>query len=342
MLRQRFYIIGFALTILFAITACAHKEPISDLSQGQEGKIFFSSANSPTFKNILVGGGPSEPATIFGALNMPKKASGKVPAAVILHGSAGVKDYHFQAAHDLNDIGIATFVIDSQKPRGIWGSKDAVKNLAYSMRVADAYAALKMLSTHPGIDKERVAIIGFSRGGDVAVFASSEKIRRSLSSRGLRFAATVVYCPTFLAQFKNIEFTGAPILMLFGEKDNIGPVQINTDYAQRINSSGTDVKVVVYKGAHHAFYNPNVSGRVITIETVADYSKCQHKYSLLQDDGTWYIPYLKKTVDKLTNLLEFLDDCKIDGQGTIGDPTEVRTESIKECHAFLKRAFNLP
>ena len=342
MSRQRVYVIGFALLILFATTTYAQDEPVTDLSQGQDGKIFFFSTNNPTFKNILVGGSPSEQVTIFGTLSMPKNTSGKVPAVVILPGVTGVKDHYFEVAYALNDIGFAAFVVDSHKPRGIQGAYDAFRNLSQSMRVADAYAALKLLSTHPGICKDRIALMGWGRGGSVALFVSSEKIRRSLSRGDLMFAATIVYYPCCLRQVGNIDFTGAPILMLLGEKDNVTLASICMDYAQRAKSSGTDVKVVVYEGAYCAFDFSTLSGQVIPYPSLSDYSKCKHKYLQLQDGGTWFSPYTKKRADKLADFGDFTADCRVEGGGFIGGPSEARPESIKEYHAFLKRVFNLP
>jgi dienelactone hydrolase len=310
MLCQRFYIIGFSLLILLVTTTYAQEKPLKDLSRGQEGKIFFSSTNNPTFKSILTGGSPGEHVTIFGTLSMPKNTSAKVPAVIILP--------------------------------GVSGASQAFKNLAQSMRVADAYAALKLLSTHPGIYKDRIALMGWGRGGSVALFASSEKIRRSLSSGDLRFAATIVYYPCCLRQVRNIDFTGAPILMLLAEKDNVTLASICIDYAQRANASGAGVKFVVYKDAYCAFDFSSLSGQVIPYPALSDFTKCKHKYLQLQDDGTWFCPYTEKRADNLADFGDLTADCKVEGGGIIGGPEEARTESIGEYQAFLKRIFNLP
>jgi dienelactone hydrolase len=342
MLCQRFYIIGFSLLILLVTTTYAQEKPLKDLSRGQEGKIFFSSTNNPTFKSILTGGSPGEHVTIFGTLSMPKNTSAKVPAVIILPGVSGATDHYFEVASALNDIGFAAFVVDSHKPRNIQGASQAFKNLAQSMRVADAYAALKLLSTHPGIYKDRIALMGWGRGGSVALFASSEKIRRSLSSGDLRFAATIVYYPCCLRQVRNIDFTGAPILMLLAEKDNVTLASICIDYAQRANASGAGVKFVVYKDAYCAFDFSSLSGQVIPYPALSDFTKCKHKYLQLQDDGTWFCPYTEKRADNLADFGDLTADCKVEGGGIIGGPEEARTESIGEYQAFLKRIFNLP
>jgi len=342
MLCQRFYIIGFSLWILLVTTTYAQEKPLTDLSGGQLGKIFFSSTNNPTFKSVLTGDSPGEPVTIFGTLSMPKNTSAKVPAVVILPGVAGATDHYFEVARALNDIGFAAFVVDSHKPRNIQGASQAFKNLAQSMRIADAYAALRLLSTHPRIHKDRITLMGWGRGGSVALFASSERVRRSLSVSDLRFAGTIVYYPCCLRQIRNIDFTGTPILMLLAEKDNVTLASICTDYAQRANASGADVKIVVYKDAYCAFDFSSLSGQVIPYPALSDFTKCRHKYLQLEDDGTWFCPYTKKRADKLSDFGDLTADCKVDGGGIIGGPEEARTESIKEYQAFLKRVCSLP
>ncbi len=344
MLFQRSFLVGIAVVILIIFHGCAQQKPVTDLSRTQEGKIYFTSTNTPTFKSILFGGESTKPVSIFGMLEMPRDTTEKVPAVIILHGMGGLASGHyFEVARDLNEIGIAAFVIDSQKPRGVYWSpgysyQKVFSKLSYSMRVADAYAALKLLSTHPRIDKNRIALMGWSRGGDVALLASSERVRKSFCKDSLRFAATVVYYPSCFPQYDAIDF-GAPILMLLAEKDNSAPPSVCIDYAERMKSSGTVVKILVYKDAHHGFDISNFSGTIQTIAHGSDVTGCKDRYLLLQDDGTWLMPRRGKTVVSGLNLIELFADCLIQGKATFGGPSEARKESIKEYQAFLKRIF---
>jgi dienelactone hydrolase len=319
------------------------EKPVADLSQGQEGRILFTSVNLGSFRELLAGEGQSKPVTISGTLKMPKEVGGKVPAVIILHGAGGVNDHYFEVAEMLNKMGIAAFVVDSFETRGIQSGVNILKKLfhSYSTRISDAYAALELLSTHPKIDKRRIAVMGYSHGAKVALFVASEKIRWSFIADDLRFAASIAYYPGCITQFKNIDFTDAPVLMLLAENDNICPIGACLDYTQRMKNSSADVKTVVYKGAHHMF--PVLSGsELINTPSLPDWSNCgKDEYLLLQDDGTWFFPHINKTVAEVNVYGEFTADCRIDKGAIVAGNTEAKNESIKEYQDLLKAVFNL-
>jgi len=330
-------------TLLTPMAVFVQEKPVADLSQGQEGRIFFTSINLGSFREILAGVGQSKPVTISGTLKMPKEVAGKVPAVIILHGAGGVNEHYFEVANMLNEMRIAAFVIDSFEPRGIQSGVDILKKLfhSYSTRISDAYAALELLSTHPKIDKRRIAVMGYSHGAKVALFVASEKIRWSFIADDLRFAASIAYYPGCFPQFKNIDFTDAPVLMLLAEKDNICPIEACLDYAQRIKDSDADIKAIVYKGAHHQF--PVLSGNeLIKVPSLPDWSSCkQEEYMLLQDDGTWYSPHHNKMFDEVNLYGEYTSNCRIDGEAIVAGNNEAKIESIKEYQNLLRRVFNL-
>ncbi len=335
---------SYQYIVYTSITSIATENPVADLSEGQEGNIFFSSINLGSFREILAGEGQSKPVPISGTLKMPKEAGAKVPAVIILHGAGGVNDHYFGVADMLNEMGIAAFVVDSFELRGITSGENILKKFfnSYSTRISDAYAALELLSTHPKIDKRRIAVMGYSHGAAVALFVASEKIRWSYIADDLRFAASIAYYPGCITQFKNIDFTDAPVLMLLAEKDNICPVKWCLDYAQRIKDSGADVKAIVYKGAHHQF--PVLSGsELIKVPSLPDWSNCKKEESLLlQDDGTWFSPNLNKTFDEVNLYGEYTANCRKDGEAVVAGNNEAKIESIKEYQNLLRRVFQLP
>ena len=331
------------LHLYTSITTFSQDKPVSNLSQRQEGRIFFNSANLGSFREILAGEGQSKPVTISGTLKMPKEVNGKVPAVIILHGAGGVNNHYFEVADMLNEMGIAAFVVNSFEKRGILSGEDILKKLfhSYSTRISDAYAALELLSTHPKIDRSKIAVLGYSHGAKVALFVASEKIRLSFIVDDLQFAASIAYYPGCLPQIKDIDFTDAPILMLLAEKDNICPVGACLDYAQRIKDSGANVKAIVYQRAHHGFpvYSEN---KAIKASSLPDWGNCEQKeYIFLQNDGTWYSPHLNKILDEVDVYGEYTANCRKDGEAIVGGNKEAKIESIKEYQNLLRNVFNL-
>jgi dienelactone hydrolase len=70
---------------------------------------------------------------------------------------------------------------DSFAARGTTGAALSGSSGYVSVGGADAYAALQLLSGEPRIDADRIAIIGFSYGGEVAHLAAFETLRSALN-----------------------------------------------------------------------------------------------------------------------------------------------------------------
>src|SRR5262249_6733259 len=154
---------------------------------------------------------------IFGALSLPKKATAPMPAMVIAHGSGGVShERELWWGGHMNDIGGAAFVVDSVTPRNIPETAAERKQLSAPPNAADALVALGLLATHPKIDRQRIAVMGFSKGGQVALYTALEPFRRAVIDDQTRFAAHAPLYPGCNSWLVSDQVTGAPILMLLG------------------------------------------------------------------------------------------------------------------------------
>jgi dienelactone hydrolase len=146
---------------------------------------------------------------------------------------------------------------DSFAARGTTGAALSGSSGYVSVGGADAYAALQLLSGEPRIDADRIAIIGFSYGGEVAHLAAFETLRSALNLGPGRFAAHVAFYPggTFGVIAEPGAYTGAPVLMLLGGKDDNLPVTKIETYLAYARAAGTPapIETVVYPGAAHAW-----------------------------------------------------------------------------------------
>lgn len=186
------------------------------------------------------------------------------PAVVILHGSSGVDSRGDFYARALNARGIATLEIDMWEARGVVGLANRPSHPIYTY--PDAFAALAYLSSYPGIDPDRIGVIGFSWGGVISMASATENYATQFGGT-LRFKAHVANYPVcYVYNNPNIAYsdfggnasnplTGAPILIQIGDKDDYdegtGPclalkASLPADEQQIVT-------VVPYVGAYHAW-----------------------------------------------------------------------------------------
>jgi dienelactone hydrolase len=227
--------------------------------QAGPNQVTFQSASYADFRQLLSREAPAATVTVAAILSFPDEARDRYPAVVIVHAIAGYLDVNEgRYAAELRKAGFATLTYDSFAARGTTGIALARSGPGlWPTGVADAYAALRLLAGHPRIDASRVAIVGFSYGGEVAHLAGFEQLRAALDPGQDRFAAHVAYYPAgvFGAIAERSAYTGSPILMLLGEKDDNLPVTKVEGYLAYAQAAGspTPIEIVTYPGAHHAW-----------------------------------------------------------------------------------------
>ncbi|MPZ36249.1 MAG: alpha/beta hydrolase fold domain-containing protein [Rhodospirillales bacterium] len=259
------------MLIVALIMAPSHlfAQPVASLADGRTGHIEFASM-TPSGPSELVRGAGA-PATVSGTLVLPAGATGRMPAMVIAHGSGGILPGREDAwAARLSGLGIATFVVDSFAPRGLSSTARDQSRLSTMANLADALAALKLLATHPRIDPARIGVMGFSRGGQVALYSALEPLRRGVIQGDLRFAAHVALYPSCSIPYRSKEVSLAPILMLLGGADDYTPAAACRDYAAWFSTKGVPVQVVTYDGAHHDFDIPEAPRFLRSLQSARD------------------------------------------------------------------------
>jgi dienelactone hydrolase len=72
-------------------------------------------------------------------------------------------------------LGISTFNIDSFTGRGIVSTVTDQSQLGRLNMILDLYRSLAILAAHPRVDPNRIAVMGFSRGGQASVASRPQK-----------------------------------------------------------------------------------------------------------------------------------------------------------------------
>jgi len=224
--------------------------------------VTFQSSTYSDMRQLLTREAPTGAVTVNAYLGLPEPVMDRYPAVIVVHALSGYRDANegFVAA-ELRKAGFATLTYDSFAARGTTGAALQGSSGYLPVGVADAYAALRLLSGEPRIDADHIAIIGFSYGGEIAHLAALETLRSALNPGPGRFAAHVAFYPggSFGATAEPGAYTGSPVLMLLGEKDDNLPVTKIESYLAYARAAGAPapIETVIYPGAYHAWTVPD-------------------------------------------------------------------------------------
>ena len=200
------------------------------------------------------------PDAIEGYLSRPE-GPGPFPAVVYLHGCAGLLEKtRTRMAELLTGWGYVSLMVDSFATRGIeHGCDPAVvaRQGILPTRQRDALGALSYLAKLPFVDPKRVAVVGSSQGGIVALqLASTKSFDYFAIPDELKFKAAVAYYP--LCAFATDQLT-IPTTILIGDLDDSSPAKDCELWMERRAGKGARAKLVIYPGAYHAFDAPNLT-----------------------------------------------------------------------------------
>jgi len=169
---------------------------------------------------------------------------------VLLHGAGGVSGAREgRYARELAAQGVAVAVIDVFGARGGGGFVERLVNITEAMALADAFATLSWLHARPDVDASRAALIGFSYGGMSAVFAAYRQVVE-VYGPPLAFAAHVAFYGPCIARFEDVRTTGAPVLMLWGDRDAIMDAEACATLAADLEAGGSAVTIRRYDAMH--------------------------------------------------------------------------------------------
>jgi dienelactone hydrolase len=257
--------------ILLAFAACT-----PDMAWAQVARMEVHSFQSMTLTDQeLLTGRKERPVTLAGELRLPRPGNDRLPLVILLHGSGGISGPVIDWEGEFNSMGVATFVIDSFTARGIVSTVNNQAQLGRLTMIVDAYRALDLLAKHARIDPARIALMGFSRGGQAALYASVRRFQRMHGSAGQEFAAYIPFYPDCTTTYQSdIEITDRPVRIFHGALDNYNPVAPCKAYVERLRAQGKDVQLTEYAGAWHMFDGQTLK-KPVKLEQAPTTRRCQ-------------------------------------------------------------------
>ena len=248
-------------------------------------KISFESANPFSFKDIITNIENLETQVVSGVLTIPDNVNDNIPLVIGVAGSDGWGEHHFEYLKMYQDMGIATFQLQSFKSRGETSTVGTQNTVTHAMIILDSYRALDKLANHPKIDKDRIAITGWSLGGGVTLFSGWKPLMDAIAS-DYEFAAHLAFYPPCFVEPSILDFTDSPTHILIGELDEWTPSDPCIDLVDILDDNGVDIDITVYEDAHHSFDTTN---GVVIAEGGYSFTNCKFK---MNDQGAVLMNFL--------------------------------------------------
>jgi dienelactone hydrolase len=210
---------------------------------------------------------PKAPETA-NALTSPRMAllkpsgEGPFPAIVMMPQCAGLNQAVIARARKAASMNYVVLVVDSLRPRGVttvcYGPKAGIN---FFRGARDALQAAEHLRRQPYVDKDRIALVGFSWGAMVGLLTSSQRYVEALKS-GPGFTTVVSFYPgCFSVSPPNgrppFEIVNAdiahPLLVLMGEADSETPAPECVEKLEAVKKMGAPIEWYVYPETTHCW-----------------------------------------------------------------------------------------
>lgn len=267
-------------------------------------------------------------------LYMPRRHRLPLAAVVIPPSSGGVaEEREVYYAKELARAGIATVIVDSFASR-------ALTNSLYNQSVftewdmeLDVFAALERLARDKRFRSDRIAIMGVSKGGTVAMNTALSIRREWAGMKTDKFAAHIAISPDCTWITRNPNNTGVPVLFMLAELDDQTLPKPCLQQADRMRQAGnTRVETRVYERAHHAWEelgaSPEYDGRV------ENYSNCR---VWIEDSGEMFSADTGEAIPESDWHGWAKKSCMTLGATCCGGTSALKAAATRDIVAFLRR-----
>jgi dienelactone hydrolase len=269
-----------SIAVTLAMSVCAEELVLKQLAARTELHPIPSLTLSD--EQFLKGDATTgKPVVVTGQLRIAQ-GSGRLPVVVMIHGSAGMGSNIEFWTRQFNEMGVSTFALDGFTGRGLTDVNSDQASLGRLNMILDAYRMLDVLAKHSRVDPGRIALMGFSRGGQAALFARLKRFHKSWNRSGIEFAAYIPFYPDCVTTYRDdTDVADRPIRIFQGIPDDYNPLAPCKAYVERLRAAGHDVTLTEYPNAAHAFDVPLLSSTPVVAKTAQTVRSCR----IREDDG---------------------------------------------------------
>jgi len=273
----------------------------------------------------------AQPVTMAGEFRIAQ-GIGRLPAVVLMHGSGGISPTMEAWTRQLNSMGISTFVIDGFSGRGLTSVNQDQAKLGRLNFILDIYGALEILAKHPRVDPDRIVLMGFSRGGQGALYASLKRFNDMWNRSGAQFAAYIPFYPDCATTYAgDTDVVDRPIRIFHGTPDDYNPVASCKAFLARLEAEKRDVTLTEYPDSQHGF-DAGLLG--VSSNVVASGAQTVRDCRITESEGG----VLVNTETK--EPFSYKDACVEQNPHVGGNPTTAQ-EARKAVSDFLQALFKL-
>jgi dienelactone hydrolase len=205
--------------------------------------------------------------------------NGPFPAIVLVHPCGGIHKNEYEWAAWLQTQGYMTLLIDSLAAwhqtsvcyAGAHGAPGPIHPTPHDSAL-DAFGGLRYLRSRSDVNPDRTALIGWSFGGNVALFVTNARVIHQARRDGIApFQAAVGLYPGCAFGSGSGPRLGTPLLLLLGGADEWAPPASCVQWGTNLQAAGAPIEWTVYPGATHEFDvlglngTVKVSGKVIPV-----------------------------------------------------------------------------
>ena len=222
-------------------------------------EAFYSIPSETVSAADFLMGKKGTPAALAGQLRFAKSGPARQPAVILLHSASGpIADGapYEEWPRVLNEIGIATFAVDSYSGRGLVNYPGDAGKISFLTRIIDAYRALEVVAKEPRVDPSRIAVMGFSQGASAALYSDMARFQKMYGNPDLNFVGHISAYAVCNTRFRDEEDVKGPVLMLHGTADDLTPIAPCREYAERLSKAGKSARLIEYPDAYHQFDAP--------------------------------------------------------------------------------------